>query len=123
MASRASTPIYRVAAIILSLVWGYLGIKGWWNQWSRCTNAGLIIQTIAQLLYGTISVAAVIILLRERKLPKILEWSWAITMAVAAGMAPVVWGGAGIGAGIASGIAGILLGLGMIWLARRGSQS
>lgn len=122
MTNRISSRIYRYAAIVLSLVFSYLGINGWLHQWSKCTNAGLVIQTIAQLLYGILGVAVAVVLIRKRRLPKVLEWTWPITMAIAAGLAPIFWGGTGILPGVSSGIAGLLLGVGMIWLARRGSR-
>jgi hypothetical protein len=123
MDKRVSTRIFRFAAIVLSFAFSYLGISGWLHQWSKCNTVGLMIQTIAQLLYGLLGLVTGVILIRKRRLPKILEWAWPLTLAIAAGIAPVVWGGTGIFPGITSGVAGLLLGLGMVWLARKGTRA
>jgi hypothetical protein len=122
MDTQSSSRLFRYTTIVLALAFSYLGINGWWHQWSKCTSVGLMVQTIAQLAYGLLGLVAGILLIRKRRLPKFLEWSWPLTMAIAAGMAPVVWGGTGILPGVTSGVAGLLLGVGIIWLARKGTR-
>ena len=117
-----STNILRYSAAVLSLGFAYLGIEGWWNQWVHCDTLARELQTASQLAYGALAAAIGLFVLMKRPVPRVLEWAWALATTTAAGMAPVVWGGAGVFAGMAGAVMGLLLALGVIWLARRGNR-
>jgi len=115
--------IARLTAIILSFLFAYLGIAGWWNQWGYCNTWGREIQTASQLVYGSCGALLGIYSLVNKPVPTVVKWIWTLSTVIAAGMAPVVWGEAGLFAGIASGFMGLLIALGAIWLSRRGRRA
>jgi hypothetical protein len=114
-----SSHISRYTAVLLLFAFSVLGFIGWWNH---CDSVGRQIQTMAQLLYGIFGLLAGVLLATNRPLPKVLEWGWTVTVTVAGGMAPVVWGGGRTLEGVAGGGIAILIALGTVWIARRGSR-
>jgi hypothetical protein len=115
--------ISRILAVILFLFFAWSGIIGWWNQWNHCNNLYEEMQTMAQLLFGLLSLPIVGYLVFGRPLPKLVERSFTLFFVIAGGMAPVVWGRQGVLIGIAAGALTILMALGALWLARRGSRA
>jgi len=115
--------IARLAAILIWSALAYVGIAGWINQWSQCDTLGRQIHTLAQLAYGVLSVVLVIIHLRSRRTPKVLAVIWGLAITMATGMAPIVWGSAGLVASAAAAVSGLLLVMGSLWLAHRGSRA
>jgi len=116
------TQLSRFLAIVLFLFIGYSGIIGWWNQWNHCSTIYEEIQTIAQLLFGVLSLPAIILLILKRPLPEPLEGGFTVAFVIAGGMAPVVWGHQGVLIGFAAGGVTVLMAIGILWLARIGSR-
>ncbi len=120
----ATSPLVRrsilAVAVLLLLGLTWLGVTGGLHQIPRSRTAGQWTQSIAQLGYGVLSLLGAITRFRGRRWGQLVPWCWIVTMAAAAGLAPVVWGGAGVGLGLASAAAVIAAGLGMVWLFRAG---
>ena len=83
---------------------------------------GQEIQTVAQLDYGLLSLLAIVARFWIRPYQwKLAVWVvWVLSLAVAGGLAPVVWGGSGVGIGLLAGVATIPVALAIIWLLSRG---
>ena len=112
--------IYLYPAIVLSFAFAINASWNLWHLWNHCDTIARQIQTAFQFIYGAFSLVAGVLLLWKRPLPKILEWCWIASMAIAAGMAPVVWDGGAILQGVGSAVGASLIVMGIIWLARRG---
>jgi hypothetical protein len=115
------TQISRFFAIALFLLFSWSGFTGWWNQWSHCSSVYEEIQSIAQLLFGVLSIPIIVLLILKRPLPSILERAFTAAFVVAGSMAPVVWGKQTVLIGIAAGAVTILFALGTLWLAHHGT--
>ena len=115
--------ISRFLAIVLFLLFAWFGFTGWWNQWNHCSTIYEEIQSIAQFLFGVLSIPIILLLILKRPLPKILERGFVTSFVVAGSMAPVVWGKQTVLIGIAAGTFTVLIGIGTIWLARLGSRA
>lgn len=107
-------------ALLLLAVLAWNGIVEGLQQLPQSENAGQQAQSVAQLAYGLLSAASIITTVRARRwAPPVLS-AWAVSVTVAAGLAPVVWGDSGWPAGVSAGGATLLVALGIAWLLRHG---
>ena len=108
-------------AILLVLAW--TGLYAGVTQIAETRTLGQEIQTIAQLDYGILSVLAIVARFWIHRYQwRLAIWLvWVVSLAAAGGLAPVVWGEAGIGTGLLAGCATLLIALGVLWLLSRES--
>lgn len=106
-------------ALLLLLAW--TGLYGGMMQIAETRTLGQEIQTIAQLDFGILSLLAIVarFWIRRYQWRLAIWFVWALSIAAAAGLAPVVWGGAGIGIGLLAACATLLVALGILWLLSR----
>ena len=104
--------------LLLGLTW--LGVSGGVHQIPQSHTPGEWIQSIAQLVYGMLSLMGLLTRFRRSGWSRVMLWCWVVSMMLAAGLAPVVWGGTTIGVGLVSAGAVGLLALGIVWLVRAG---
>jgi len=104
------------------LVLAWFGLQGGIQQWSELQSLGQRIQTAAQLAYGLFALLTVASISRTSTFARVVQVSWLVTITIAAGMAPVVWGGATWGAGLVAGLAALLLALLILWLLMAGAR-
>lgn len=76
-----------------------------------------------QLAYGVLGLSCVLTTFWVRRWGPMIQISWALSVALAAGLASVVWGGTSLGIGLLSGGAALLIALAMLWLLRVGARS
>ena len=113
-------------AVALLLALAYTGIAGAIDQASQSTHSeytsGQIVQTALQLAFGLLSVASIGVWFWARGWSRPVLIAWALSLGLAGGMAPVVWGHASVGVGIISGVASLLVAWGIAALLRVGVQ-
>lgn len=110
----------RVAGIVLLAGLGAQGVWSAFGQWGGAATLGQVVQTVAQVLYGGMGLVGAGLAVARRPLRATVRWAWALAVTVAAGMAPVVWGGAGRLSGLASAAVGFVIAGAILWLVRRG---
>jgi len=104
--------------VLLLLVLTWLGVSGGLHQIPQSHTPGEWIQSIAQLVYGVLSLAGVVTRFRTPGRGRLVLWGWVVSMTLAGGLAPVVWGGTSVGVGLVSAAAVVLVALGLVWLIR-----
>ena len=113
----------RVAALVLFAVLGANGAVSGALDAPGVTNAVQGGQVAAQIVYGLGALVVVALLWRRTPLPRWLLPAWAVTAAVAGGLAAVGWGEAGWLAGAAAGAGTLAVAAAFAWVARRGSRA
>ena len=115
-----------VIAILLLLALAWTGIAGGIDQANPSTHSeytvGQIVQTALQLAFGVLSAAATVVWFWARALSRPVLIAWAVSLGLAGGLAPVVWGHSSVGIGIISGIASLLVAWGIAALLRVGAH-
>ena len=111
-----------VLAAVLFLILAWLGLRGGIQQWPESHSLGQKVQTGAQLAYGILSLLAVASVARTAGFTRVVRLSWLVTITIAAGMAPLVWGDGAWGAGLVAGLAALLVGLLILWLLSAGAR-
>jgi hypothetical protein len=94
-----------VPAIFIVALSAYMGV-GVFGEWAGAVSAGQRAATICHGLYAVAGVLAGIAALWYRRWLDALLAMWVLTVVATAGLAPVVWGGAGWIIGLVSGLAG-----------------
>jgi hypothetical protein len=80
------------------------------------------LQSVLQLAYGVLGFSCVLTTFWGRRWGPPVQIGWALSVALAAGLASVVWGGTTVGIGLLSGGAALLIALAMLWLLRVGAR-
>ena len=111
-----------VLAIVLLLALTWLGFQGGIHQWPQPQSPGQRIQTIAQFAYGLSALLTVVSVWATGTFGRVARASFLVSLSVAAGLAPVVWGGAAWWAGLVAALAALLIGLLIIWLLNAGAR-
>lgn len=75
-----------------------------------------------QLAYGVLGLSCVLTTFWGRRWGPLIQIGWSLSVALAAGLASVVWGGTSLGIGLLSGGAALLIALAMLWLLRVGAR-
>jgi hypothetical protein len=76
-----------------------------------------------QLAYGVLGLSCVLTTFWGRRWGPLIQIGWALSVALAAGLASVAWGGTPLGIGLLSGGVALLIALAMLWLLRVGARS
>lgn len=97
----------------------WTGIPGGLDQFSQANLTwGQQVQSVAQLAYGALGLLSLVVWFWARRWSGSVFIGWAASLALAAGLAAVVWGGTSIGVGVLSGVASLLIAWVMVWLLR-----
>ena len=108
-------------AVLLLLVLAWVGVQGGIQQWPQPQSPGQRIQTIAQFAYGLFAALTVASVWRSEAFGRAVRMSFLVAITVAAGIAPVVWGGAAWWAGLVAGLAALGVGVLILWLLSAGA--
>jgi hypothetical protein len=117
-----SARILLILVSILLLILARLGIAGWISQWPESHSVAQKVQTVAQFGYGFLALFAVVSIFWQQGTARFIRIFWLITLTIAGGLAPIVWGEAGWAAGIGAGLAALLIGILMLWLLAIGTR-
>ena len=116
-----------VIAVAILLALAYTGIAGGIDQFDQSSHAhytiGQIVQTVLQLAYGVLSVACIVARFWVRRWSRPVLIAWAVSLSLAGGLAPVVWGHSGLAIGILAGVATLLIAWGIAALLGRDAGS
>ena len=106
-------------ALLILVGLGYVGLRNGLAEWSHADTPGQRLASVTEALYGLLGLVAGVGLVTRRTWTVPVVIAWAVSVTMTAGLAPVVWGGAGLWAGVAAAAATALIASGVIWLARR----
>jgi len=99
-------------SVVFLLLLGVAGLEGFLNDFDQVETLGQRIHTLAQVSFGIAGVAAAIGAILRERWARTVALVFAFSVALTAGLAPVVWGDAGTASGIAS--AGLAFLIGMV---------
>lgn len=117
--SRTLSQVLAGIAILLFLALAWTGLTGAFQQFSQTNlTRGQQLQTAAQLAFGVLGVLGPAVWFWARQWSRSVFVAWAVSLGLAGGLAPVVWGGSTIGVGALSGVASFLIAWGIVWLLR-----
>ncbi|MEO8622352.1 MAG: hypothetical protein ABI625_14875 [bacterium] len=106
--------------LLLGLTW--TGLTGGVHQWPVSQSPGQRAQTVTQLAYGLFAILSVVTTFAFQRWAPVMIAGFAISAALAAGLASIVWGETSVATGLVSGGAALLLALGIAWLLRVGAR-
>ena len=109
-------------AILLMLGLGWIGASGGATQMAEVETVGQAVQTVAQFAFGLLAVLAALTLYWARRLRALFLRCWEVSVAVAGGMAPVVWGDTSVVIGLIATAAAFLVAWVITCLVRIGSR-
>ena len=109
-----------IVAIVLLLGLAWTGINGGISQLTGAHTAGQAAQTVLQLVYGLFALLSIVTTFWGRRWNWLSLVCWTVALALAAGLASVVWGGTSLLIGFVSGGAAGLVGAGIARLLRAG---
>ena len=95
--------------IAVLLFFAYNGLVEVRNALRSMTTPGQKVVTATQLAYGVLSVLALASMRIRPRMTTPLLIAWAIPLVATAALAPVVYGGLGLGAGVGGGLVGLIL--------------
>ena len=109
-------------AVLLLLGLAWTGLSGGINQLPLSTTPGEKTQSLTQLAYGLFALLSATTAFWGRRWAQLAEGGWVASATLAAGLAPIVWGGTGLAIGLLSGAAASLTALGILWLLHFGTR-
>jgi len=108
------------AILLLALAW--TGLAGALGQLHDSRSPGQILQTVTQLAYSLFAVLSLLTTFWGRSWAMTMIGCLAVSVAVSAGLASVVWGGTSLAIGCLSGGAAFLVAAAIGWLLRAGAR-
>jgi hypothetical protein len=109
-----------VGIVLLWLAW--TGLTGGVNQLSQSGSPGQIAQTLAQFAFGLFALLSLFTSFWARRWNRLMLAGFTISVALAAGLASVVWGGTSLPIGFVTGAAALAVALAIAWLLRVGAR-
>jgi hypothetical protein len=101
-------------SILLLLTLAWLGIRGGIDQWSQPQTPAQRTQTVSQFVYGFLSLL-VVLSVWQGAFARVIRMCWLVSLAISAGLAPVVWGESSWWIGIVAAALTIAVGLLILW--------
>lgn len=99
-----------ISVLVLSAL-SWIGVSGAFKQFSECHTLGQFAQTLAQFAFGPLALLAIVTTLGVRGWNTVVLRLWMTTVAVAGGLAPVVWDDdTSIAVGLVAGAAALFVG-------------
>jgi hypothetical protein len=117
--STAMRSIARWAAVALLVAINGLGLQSAVDALDSADTVGHQAAIATQFGYALTGLLAAGALLGRRSWANGPLWVWAGLVTLTGGMAPVVWGEAGMGAGLVAGAASAVIAALVVWLATR----
>jgi hypothetical protein len=114
--------IFLVVAALILLALAWTGLTQGVNQMPQSHTPGEIAQTLSQFVFGVFALLSLATTFWARRWNTFMLGGLIISLALAAGLASVFWGGASILMGLVSGGAALLIGLGIAALLRAGAR-
>jgi hypothetical protein len=105
-----------VGLLLLWLAW--TGLSQGVSQFPQSQTPGQIVQTLTQFAFGLFALLGLLTTFWGRRWNRFMLAGWSASVASAAGLASVVWGGTSLLIGILSGVAALLIASGIAWLLR-----
>ena len=105
-----------VGIVLLWLAW--TGLSGGVNQLSQSDSPGQVAQTLAQFAFGLFALLSLLTSFWARRWNRLMLGCWMISVALAAGLASVVWGGTSLPIGFVTGAAALAVAFAIAWLLR-----
>jgi hypothetical protein len=109
-------------AVLLLLALAWTGVVGGQEQLPQARTTGQLVETILQILSGTLSLLSVVTVFWRRSWSQAVQSSWAVSITMVAGLSSVVWGDTTWSIGLLSAGGALLVSLGILWLLRAGTQ-
>jgi hypothetical protein len=116
--SRPVSLVLGAIAITLFLALAWVGVTGAFRQFSTTNTTGQQLQSASQLTYGILSAVSVAAWFWARRWSRPSFVGFVLSLALAGGLAPVVWGESTVALGVLSGVASLLIAWGFVWLLR-----
>lgn len=114
--------VLRGIGVLVTLFLAYTGLTGGVQQYPGIHSTGQWFQTAFQLAFGVFSVLSLIVTFRVKHWRRWVFPSFALSVALAAGLAPVVWGRQSLVTGLGAGVASLLIAAVIVWLLRGGER-
>jgi hypothetical protein len=108
-----------VVALVFLLAFAFLGLKSAPQEWPSATGMAQRIATVAEAGYGLFALLSAVALWVGHRSTMALACVWAVLLTIAAGTAPVVWGGTGVGIGVAAFAVIGAIAVGMLQIVRK----
>ena len=109
-------------ALLLLVGLAWTGLSGGINQLPQSTTVGEKAQTLTQFAYGLFALLSAATAFRGRRWARVVRAGWVVSLALAAGLASVVWGETSLAIGLLSGAAAGLIALGIVRLLHEGAR-
>jgi len=109
-------------ALLLLLGLAWTGLIGGIHQLPQSDTVGQKAQSLTQFAYGLLALLSAATAFWRRRWARLVRVGWVVSVALAAGLASVVWGDTALTTGILSGGAASLIALGIVWLLDAGSR-
>lgn len=106
---------WRIAAALLPLLTGLLGLYNNINDWRQAETFGQHLVGLGVIIYGPLGIAAAVAILLRHRRARLLLLSFSVIACIVAGLAPVVWGGAPVFSAIFSLFGAGVLCAGALW--------
>ena len=114
--------IFLVVAALILLALAWTGLTQGVNQMPQSHTPGEIAQTLSQFVFGIFALLSLATIFWARRWNTLMLGGLIVSLALAAGLASVFWGGTSILIGLVSGGAALLIGLGIAALLRAGAR-
>jgi hypothetical protein len=114
--------VFLATALSLLLVMAWFGLSGGLSQLPQSHSPGQKAQSVTQLGYGLFALLSVVTTFWGRRWGPASQVCWVLSVAVAGGLASVVWGATSVVIGLLSGAATLLVAWAIIWLLRTGAR-
>jgi hypothetical protein len=108
-----------ILALFLLAGFGVLGVSNGFGDMDNAGTNGQRLAATCGMAYGVLGLLAIPALLTGWRGLRLILRLWLITVTLTGGLAPIVWGGAGVGAGIAGAILAAVIALAVVWVVRR----
>jgi hypothetical protein len=124
--TRSVSLVLTGVAVVLLLALAYTGIAGGIDQFGQPSHdqytPGQVVQTVLQLVFGALSLAVIAVWFGARQWSRPVIIAWVVSLSLAGGLAPVVWGQSSVTIGIVAGMGSALVGWGIAALLRFGAR-
>jgi peptidoglycan/LPS O-acetylase OafA/YrhL len=114
--------ILRAVGVLFTLFLAYTGLTGSVEQYPGIHSTGQWFQTAFELAFGVFGALSLIVTFRVKHWRRWVFPGFVLSIALAAGLAPVAWGQQGLLTGLVAGVASLLIAAVIVWLLRGGAR-
>jgi len=109
-------------ALLLLFALAWTGLSGGIQQLPQTETGGQRVQALMQVAYGFFALLTVGTTFMARRWSRIVRAGWIVSLALAAGLASVVWGDTSLALGVLSGAGAALVAVGILWMLQVGAR-